>query len=140
MGRRKRLTVYVVALIDALTYGIVLTLVAVLGAFVLSVATGGGAARANILLFVTGWVLMGYATFLLWPTRREDDTETDSYGPALASEHQTPFQAFTRLFPPIRWIELPPPEDRVPVRVQLFLSSILVFITSFLIEVVWNVG
>lgn len=136
---RVRVSGYVRAIVDAFTYALVLTTIAVIGSGVASIATGGGAVRANLFLFLTGWGLMGYATFRLWPTSPADE-EADAEMPALQVDHQTRFQRIVRATPPVRWVRLPPPEDRIPLPVQLFVGSVVILVTSFLIEAVLRVG
>lgn len=136
----ERLIWRIEALVDALTYAAVLTAVALVGSLVLGLATGGGIVGAKILLFVVGWVLLGYSTFLLWPTKPpSDEEESDELGPSLPAEEASRFQGIARTLPPARWIQLPPPEHRVPLSGQLFVASISILVTSFVMETVFNV-
>ncbi len=98
---------------DALTYACTLTILAGVASGVLAIATGGGSVRAKELLFVTGWILLAYATIKLWPTSPED-LEEDRTGDSLAdSQPTTRFQRLVRALPPNRWVRLPRPERRM---------------------------
>lgn len=138
-----RLQRFVRVWVDAVVYALAVTVVAAIGSLIVGVATGGGAARGKLLLFVVGWILLGYATVRLWPTSPEDVTApTDRYrGKSVPKEHDTTrFQAFVRLLPPVRWIRPPPLESRVTVPGKLLLGSLMVLLLSFLMETVFGVG
>lgn len=128
------------AVLDALTYALTISAITLIGSFVLSVLTGGGAARANIFLFFTGWGLMAYATVRLWPSKKAQDANDDSgTESSLPSDHESRLQGYVRKLPPVRWVRLPPPAERIPLRAQLFLGSICVLALSYLLETVFNV-
>lgn len=127
------------AVLDALTYAGLVTVVAIQVALVLGVATGGGLAGANVFLFVIGWAIMAYSTVRLWPTSVEDVEESPER-PSLAKTNRTRFQRVARALPPNRWLPLPPPEVRIPLPAQLFLGSLLVLLTSYLLEATFGVG
>lgn len=129
-----RISLLGVVALDAITYGVVLTVIAVLGAFVVSVTTGGGTGRANILLFVAGWTVMAYATVLLWPRKRTEEKTTKGYGEALPAEPRTKLHWIVSAVPPLRWLELPPPEYRLSQGGKLFVASVIILLTSFLLE------
>lgn len=118
--------------LDTLAYVVVVAVLSILGALVLSVATGGELARANVLLFVTGWCLLAYATFLMWPSSPDDLDDQAPSGETVAGS--TRVQSVARSLPPLRWIDLPDPHYRMPVRRQLFVASILVLTLSFVAE------
>ncbi|MFC4544299.1 hypothetical protein ACFO5R_20425 [Halosolutus amylolyticus] len=141
MGERFRSLARIWA--DALTYALAVTAVAAVAALVLSVATGGGLVRTKAFLFVGGWVLLAYATVRLWPTSPEDvgDPQRNRVGESLPeTETSTRFQTFVRRLPPMRWIQSPPPEDRMTTQGKLLLGSLLVLLLSFLLETVFGVG
>lgn len=133
-GSGQRLRMAVLAATDALTYALVLTVVVLVLSLLASISTGGRLARANVFLFVTGWLLMAYSTFRLWPSKDELSEEKTSTGRAVPAEHGSRFQALVRAMPPGRWVPLPPPEDRIPQPGQLFIASIVVLLTSFAFE------
>lgn len=129
----------------AFVYALSVTVLATIGALILGVATGGGLVRTKILLFVVGWVLMAYAVIRLWP-RRPSDVADNSAGPSEpgpatipADGARTRFQAAIRRIP-ARWLPLPPPERRITSEGKLFLASLLVLLTSFLMETVFGVA
>lgn len=123
------------AWIDAVAYAVTLTAMFLVGAAVVTALTGGDGARVNALLFVSGWALMAYATFKLWPSAPPtEDDEEGGYREALPAVHNTRWQRVARAMTPVRWIQLPPPEARISVRGQQFLASVTVLVTSFLLE------
>lgn len=67
---------------DALAYAAVLTGSAFVAGSALSFALGGGLVGAKYLLFFVGFGMLGYATFLLWPTPpwRGDDGRSSGAG------------------------------------------------------------
>lgn len=132
---RDRLVLFVVVLTEAMTYGLVLTVIAVAGTFLLSVTTGGGTGRANILLFITGWVVIAYATVLLWPKTGRDEVARTGPTQAVRTDAVTRLEKVVHRVPPIRWLDLPPPEDRFTHGGRLFVAGVLIFITSYFLEV-----
>lgn len=130
--------------VDAATYVVAVAAVATALALVVALVTGGGFVRAKALLFLGGFVLMAYATVQLWPSSPAD-LETESGlvaetgrsipGPSEA----TRFQAAVRRLPPLRWIRLPSPEQRLAPAAKLFWSSVAVLLVSFAMEVVFGV-
>jgi len=123
--------------VDALAYALVVTAVATAAALIVGIATGGGAVRAKLLLFVCGWVLLSYATFRLWPTSVEDveSPADDQFGESIPrAGDETRFQSLVRRLPPARWIRPPTPEDRVSPPGKLLFGSVLMLLLSFLME------
>lgn len=138
---RERLVWHLRAIVDVVTYVVVLTGVTLVISLVLSVATGGAAVRAKAFLFVIGWVLMAYSTVLLWPSGPPTPGEkSDNERQALPVEETSRFQGIVRSLPPVRWIELPPPQHRVSLATQLFIGSVCILLTSYLMETVFNVA
>lgn len=130
--------------VEGLTYAAVLTMVVILTAFSISIMTGGGAARANLIIFVIGWTLLGYATFRLWPSKPggEDDSgeESEDVDPSRTVGATSRFQDIVHATPPLRWMELPAESYRLSLPAQLFLGSCCVLLTSFLLEALFKVG
>ena len=126
--------------IDALQYGVVLAAAVTAGAVLVGVASGGGLVRAKLLLFLAGFLLMGYATVRLWPSSPEDlesgrTGRRDPTGDSLpATTDRTRFQALVQWLPPLRWLPSPPPAERMVPPGKLFLGSLLVLLTSYLME------
>lgn len=131
--------------LDALTYALAVTAVVTVASVVLGVATGGGLVRAKVLLFLIGFGLMGYATFRLWPSSPADveDRGGGRGGLAGISTVETPdetrFQRFVRALPPLRWVPVPSPDARLAPATKLFLGSLFVLATSYLMETVFGV-
>lgn len=141
----ERLRLNALVLTYAVVYALAVTLLATVATIVLGVATGGGLVRAKILLFVVGWVLMAYAVVRLWPRRPSDvgrgsPSPSDPTSGAIPADGvRTRFQAAVRRLP-ARWLPVPPPERRVTDEGQLFIASLLVLLTSFLMEVVFGIA
>lgn len=129
--------------LDAITYALAVTGLTGIGALLLGVATGGGVVRAKHLLFVSGWLLLAYATVRLWPTSPDDAGPSPNRRGSESvptSRDSTRFQAVVRALPPRRWVRPPPPEKRITPPGKLLLGSLLVLLLSFLMETVFGVG
>ncbi len=127
--------IYALVVLDAVTFSLGVTGATLAVAGLLSLGSGSGAAGVKGFMFAIGWLLMAYAVVRLWPSGPNTDPESDPGGAAISETHQIRFQRVTRALPPVRWVTLPPPERRVRIPVQLFLSSVFVLGTSFLLEV-----
>jgi hypothetical protein len=125
---RRRLSTVARAWTDAVAYAVVHAAGVTLGAVALGIATGGGFVRGKELTFVAGLVLVGYATVRLWPSSIED------LGGPTMSARGTRFERFVRSLPPVRWMRLPAPPDRVRVATKLFLAGVATLAASFLME------
>jgi len=133
--RLARLRVYVLAVLDAVTFSLAVTGVTLTAAVFLSVGSGGGAVGAKVFMFAIGWLMMAYAVVRLRPSSPDSSPEQSSRrGPSIPETHEIKFQRVTRALPPVRWVTLPPPEHRLRVPAQLLLSSIFVLATSFFLE------
>ena len=128
---------------DALGYALLVALLTTVGALVVGIATGGGFVRAKVLLFLSGFLLLGYATIRLWPTSPEDlEDETgvrDIAGESISVSERTRFQSLVRTVPPVRWLPPPPPARRMTPAGKLFFGSLLVLLTSYLMETAFGV-
>jgi hypothetical protein len=98
-------------------------------AVALGIATGGGFVRGKVFTFLAGLALVGYATVRLWPTSIED------LGGPTISARGTRFEGIVRSLPPLRWIRLPRPPDRVRVATKLFLAGVGALAASLVMEV-----
>ncbi|PAU85526.1 hypothetical protein CK500_02325 [Halorubrum salipaludis] len=134
MGVPRSLSLRARAWLDALAYALALAGAATLGAVALGLATGGGFVRGKFLAFVAGWLLVGYATVRLWPTS-VDDLD----GPAV-SARGTRLEGLVRAVPPVRWIRLPAPPERVRVAGKVFLAGVVTLVGSLLMETVFGVA
>lgn len=123
--------------VDTLTYAFVVTTLSVFGSLVVSVATGGWLARANAVLFVAGWVQLAYATVVMWPSSPDDLRDPPDENTVGTS---TRIQSIARALPPLRWMRLPLPAERMPPEAQLFVAAILVLAVSFSAEAFFGVG
>lgn len=135
-----RVRTYALAVLDAVTFSLAVTGVTLVAAVFLSVGSGGGAVGAKVFMFVIGWLMMAYAVVRLWPSSPDTEPEQSGpRGPSIPETHEIRFQRVTRALPPVRWVTLPPPEHRLRVPAQLFLSSVFVLGTSFFLEVGFGV-
>jgi hypothetical protein len=119
---------------DAVAYALAVAVAVTLGAVALGLATGGGFVRGKVLAFAAGWLLVGYATVRLWPSS-PDDLD----GPSV-SARGTRLEALLRAAPPLRWIRLPAPPDRVRVAGKVFLAGVATLAGSLLMETAFGVA
>lgn len=137
-----RLLTATVVAVDALGYALVVAVLVTVAAVILGVASGGGLVRAKALLFLAGLALMAYATARLWPSSPGDLEGETAVGLRQGSAadavpptgDRTRFQAFVRALPPLRWLPSPPPGRGAVPAVKLFLGSLFVLLTSYLME------
>lgn len=128
-GVRRSVRVWV----DAVGYALVLTAVVTMAAVALGIATGGGFVRGKFLTFLGGWLLVGYATVRLWPSRGDEP------GESLSGTRRTRFQRIVRTVPPIRWVRPPSPTDRLRIAARLFIAGIMTLLVSVVMEVGFGV-
>ena len=133
-SRRRRLSTLARAWTDAVAYAVFHAVAVSLGAVALGIATGGGFVRGKVFTFVAGLVLVGYATVRLWPT------SVDDLGGPTISARGTRFEEIVRSLPPVRWIRLPRPPDRVRVATKLLLAGIGALAASLLMEIALGVA
>lgn len=130
--------------IDALTYAAAVAAVVTTSAIVLGLVTGGGLSQAKFVLFLTGFLLFGYATVRLWP-RSPDDLDDGAELSGVSGDSipetadETRFQAFVQRLPPVRWLASPPPEARMRPPGKLLLGSLVVLLVSYLLETVFGI-
>jgi hypothetical protein len=102
---------------------------------------GGGLARAKLVLFLSGWLLLGLATVRLWPKSPKQVAEGgDSPTRTTASidESTTRVEAVAETLPPLRWMG--PVSRRLSPPTKLFVAALLVLASSLALEVVFGVG
>ncbi|WP_254663015.1 hypothetical protein [Haladaptatus sp. W1] len=135
-------------MLDALVYAITVTGVAFAVGFVVSFSLGGGLLGTKYFLFLVGFVLFGYGAFQLRPSRAWNvDKSSDEIeifrikntGDVIGSREETRFQSTVQRLPPLSWYSIPP-EERFSSGAKLFLASIAILLTSFLMEAVFGVG
>lgn len=85
-----------------------------------------GLAGVKYGLFVVATLVMGYATFLGWPSEPADLIKE-------GGRSSTRFQRLVNRFPPVAWYPILP-DYRFPPWIKLYLASFLLFATSFLME------
>lgn len=141
--KTNRLGAAALALLHAVIYAVVLTGLTFIGALIVTAATGGGLVRTKVLLFGAGWLLMAYAVVRLWPTSPEDVHSSDSttlnsgVGPDI--ENQPRIQMAISKVPPVAWLPVPPARTQLDPRTKLFLASVFVLLTSFVMEAVFGI-
>lgn len=126
--------------VDAFVYALAVAIVAGLSSLTVGIATGGGFVRGKLLLFLLGWLILGYATIRLWPRSPGDAQRTPSRESIPERQDSTTFQSWIQALPPLRWMTPPPPDVRLTVASKLFLSGVLVLLASYLMESVYGVA
>ncbi|ELZ38346.1 hypothetical protein C471_10310 [Halorubrum saccharovorum DSM 1137] len=129
----RRLSKRARAWLDAFAYAVAVAVAVTSGALALGLATGGGFVRGKVLAFAAGWLLVGYATVRLWPTS-VDDLD----GPSVSSRG-TRLEGLVRAVPPLRWIRLPAPPERVRVAGKVFLAGVVTLAGSLVMETAFGV-
>lgn len=124
-----------IAVLDVLVYALFLTVGTFVSGLLVSVGTGGGLTRTKHLLFVTGFLTMAYSTIKLWPRSPEEMRQTvekNNSGKVIsdASEQSALF----------RWMPASPKEKEYSKTTKIFVTSILLFGTSFVMEFVFGIG
>lgn len=122
-----------VMLLDLGGYAITVAVLAGAVALAVGIGTGGGLVRTKALLFLLGFVLMGYATVRLWP-RTPDDVRRPGLAPRRGPD------VIDRRVPPAAWAPAPPAERAPAPATKLFVASLLVLATSFVMEVGFGVA
>jgi len=145
MPRSERLRLCTIALTHALTYALAVTALATFGALVLGLLSGGGVVHSKIFLFVAGWLMMGYAVVRLWPSDPSEvgrkSGSVDPTGETITeSGARTRFQEVVNQLPPVRWLPPPRPSLQLADESKLLLGSLLVLLTSFLMETAFGVA
>ena len=121
-------------LLDCFQYAVVTTAIAFLGLTVPSLILGMGLVGVKIGLFVVALAYLGYGTYLAWPSSPDEFTRDDGD----TTESPTRFQQFVRRLPPVAWVGLLP-EAAYPDWVKVYVASLTMFATSYLMESVFGV-
>lgn len=133
-------SLWVDRILDALVYAVSVTLVFAVASALVSLPFGNILTGVKWGLFIIGWITLAYGSFQLRPTaswkRVGDDNEESGESGGRA---ETWFQAQTQRLPPLRRRSIPP-ERRFPPSLKLFISGVVILVTSFLMEAVFNVG
>ena len=143
---RARIRTVALICLDTGAYAAVVAAVTTCLTFVVGIATGGGFLRMKALLFVAGFGIMAYSTARLWPTSPDEldrgrmrGVTVPNGGSVPAPRQRTRFESVAQELPPLRWLELPPPERLPSPAGKLFWSSFGVLLVSFLMETVFGV-
>jgi len=137
MARRR---VWLGQLLDAVTYTATVTAVVFAAASVVSFFLGFDWVGVKVLLFYAGFLAFGYATFTLWPTPPwKKDEQTTPSQPSIGEQEESRIQALAQELPPARFRPLPV-DERLPIGVKLFLASLAILGTSFVMETVFGVA
>lgn len=127
--------------VDALVYGLVFTLIAVLLGALLSFPLGLGWLGVELFLFIVGVALLGYSSFQLRPAKRWD-VEFDDDGFRITRPNESRvvgdrevsrFQRAVQRVPPLPTVALDP-EQRLSPAAKLFVASLLLLVASILLE------
>ncbi|WP_371163184.1 DUF7555 family protein [Halorubrum miltondacostae] len=126
--------------LDAMVYALVVTTIALALGGVIRIS-GGTAADVVLFTFVSGIVVLGYATYSLLPGRPWRIEHTDS-GMELIRRNRTRtvgtrevtrFQAVVQSLPPLRWYTIPP-DERLSPAAKLFVAGVCILLMSIGIE------
>lgn len=114
--------------LDAFVYAVAFVAVLVALAAVVSVPLGAGWVGVKYVLFFVGFFLFGLSALQLRPTPpwKDEDETTDERA-------ETRFQAAVQRLPPLPRYGLAP-DERLPPPAKLFVTSVLVLLTSFVME------
>lgn len=126
---------------DLVTYVLALT-----AAFAAVSAAGALALGARVApgvkygFFVLGWLAFGYGTLLLLPSRPWKDSDDESvFGAPDEDRGDSAFQRAVQWLPPARFRPLEP-DRRLPTGLRIFVASVVVLATSFVLEQAFGVG
>jgi hypothetical protein len=114
--------------LDAFVYAVAFVAVLVVLAAIVSVPLGWGLVGVKFALFFVGFFVFGISVFQLRPTPpwKDDDETTDE-------REETRFQAAIQRLPPLGRYGLAP-DERLPTPAKQFVASVLVLLTSFVME------
>lgn len=118
----------------AVQYAVVVTAIAFLGLTVISLPLGFGLVGVKIGLFLLGMLTMGYGTYLAWPSSPEELHDDSGTTP----EDVPRFQRKIYSVPPAASYPLHPTK-RYPNWVKVYLATVLILATSFVMETVFGV-
>jgi hypothetical protein len=119
--------------LDVLAYAVVLTSVVFTLGLAAGFAVGNGLVGAKWLLFVVGFLLLGYGTLRLRPTAKWKSESRLDFGDEARGLQRAVSEAL-----PARYRL--PADERPSVGLKLFLGGIAVLATSFTMESVFGVG
>lgn len=128
-------------LIDLATYVTYLSGGTFVVAFFFTLVFGVGLSLVVHITFIVGFLMFGYATYLLWPRRPWETKMTDDRVTVVNTEPdevdrsrtETAVQSAIQQLPPLNSYSLPPSE-RLSPGMKLFITSLTVLLGSFAIE------
>lgn len=109
------------------------------GSWLVALPLGGALTVVKFLLFLIGFVLVGYGTVLLWPTRPSEETPAQpSLGPA-SDRDSSPFESLLeRVLAGLG--DSYPPSERFSPGFKVFVAGCSVLLVSYLMEAVFLIG
>ena len=126
--------------LDASAYVLTVTVIGTAVAAILSLPFGGSLTVMKAWLFVFGWLLVGYATVLLWPqTPKKWGSKGSKTRLKLRSSGGPTLQKTLERVPPLCWYD-GDASVRLPTGVKLYLASGCLLLVSFLMEQAFGVG
>lgn len=126
-------------LVDAIGYAIAVAVAVFLVGLAIMVVGGSDWFVVELVMFVLGWLLVGYGTYLLnpeppWAVTRDEGGDVRGTEPESSSRRrESPFERLVRRLPPISWYPVPP-EERLSMGAKLFLGGVFVLIGSLALE------
>jgi hypothetical protein len=136
-----RLSLWTFRLVDLAVYVVAVTAVCYLPLFALAAFAAGPAFVVHA-GFVIGFLMFGYAIYLLWPSppwqvevtdEGELEVEQNTEKPTLGNREETPLQRTLQQLPPLSLTDRPA-TDRLSRGLKLFIASIAVLLVSYLTE------
>jgi len=117
--------------LDTAAYVLSVVVVMTVTSTLLAIVLGGDFVLVKTLLFVSGWLVIGYATARMWPSSPDDVGP-----PTKTGRNPGRFQQYVDRISPLRWLrsELRPNERLTPPT-KLFVSGVGVLVASFLMEI-----
>ena len=140
---RQRFGLWAFRVVDLLTYVAAVTLLCYLPLFAVAAVFAGPGLVVHA-GFVLGFLMFGYAIYLLWPSppwqaevtdEGELEIERNDEQPTLGDREETPLQRVLQRLPPLRGTDRPA-TDRLSRGLKLFVASLAVLFVSYLTEAV----
>jgi len=117
--------------LDTAAYVVSVVVVMTVVSTLLAIAAGGDFVLVKMLLFLFGWLVIGYATARMWPSSPEDVGPRTTVGRSSGR-----FQRLVDRISPLRWLRTDlHPSERLTPPTKLFVSGVGILVASFLMEV-----
>lgn len=136
-----RFDLWTFRLIDLAVYVVAVTAICYVPLFAIAAIATGPAFVVHA-GFVAGFLMFGYASYLLWPSPPWDAEVTDTgeleiernnEKPTLGNREETPLQRALHQIPPLSLSDRPA-TDRLSRGLKLFVASLAVLVVSYLTE------